>query len=508
MLQQDVLDLGSRHVLTLPAIGVTQAIDELGVAKTDVAQQVAGIEIAVALLEHIVEHDFLGLLRVGVAVQRRLVVDPRQEQPALALGHLAHETRGVAQRRAGVVVVGRQLPGHQGKPHGVVEIEHVGETDVAIAGGVQLADVLDRKARLERFPRAGAQAVADHLRDVVPVVIGARWLVDEVAAQLAHVANRRRAVGTYIAPELAGAELAADGEARCASDGRAPAHAQPGGVIQRQGAIDDVIGAHVQGDQAETRGTAHPAAMLEYASLGQPCRARGIDIETGVVEKNLLAAGGVVIKLVERGRHQVDVAIRRNARLAPGVLVGDKPGACCGNGHPLANRFKRWHQLFTDNDCHGRHQIQAVNQGVTGLRGVEQGTDGTDLGHRQDGHQQFRPVLDEHRHPIAFADALGEQVMSDAIGPLVDLPIAEHHLPLQQGRTIGIAQGGLLERPAQPTRLCRVRDVRRLHALHHPRDGFGDRRQFAEHHAPGDRVARRAAHAGSRSIFLLSGNGD
>ncbi|MNN28184.1 hypothetical protein D3C81_1417440 [compost metagenome] len=149
-----------------------------------------------------------------------------------------------------------------------------------------------------------------------------------------------------------------------------------------------------------------------------------------------------------------------------------------------------------------------MHQGVAGLRGVDQRTDRPDLGHGQNGHQQFRTVFDEHRHHIALADALADQVMGDAIGPLVDVGVAQRHRALQQGRAIGVAQRGLLETPAQTARLGRVRDVCDLHAFHHPWDGFGNGRQLAEHHAPGNRVLRCTAHASSRSIFLLSGNGD
>ncbi len=69
MLQQDVFHFGGRNVLTLPAIRIPQAVDELSMAEADTAQQVAGIEVAVALLEHIREHHLAVLFRVGVPVE-------------------------------------------------------------------------------------------------------------------------------------------------------------------------------------------------------------------------------------------------------------------------------------------------------------------------------------------------------------------------------------------------------------------------------------------------------
>ncbi|MCY1447459.1 hypothetical protein D9M71_640820 [compost metagenome] len=149
--------------------------------ESDVAQQVAGVEVAVTLDEHVVQHDFFGLVRVGVTIQRCLVVDPGQEQPLLALADLAHETIGAAGRRTAVMVIRRQLPGHQRKTHGIVEIEDVGKADVAVTGGIQLADMLDREACLELGPGAGTQTVADHLGHAVLTVVGTGRLVDQVA---------------------------------------------------------------------------------------------------------------------------------------------------------------------------------------------------------------------------------------------------------------------------------------------------------------------------------------
>ncbi|MNV96453.1 hypothetical protein D3C71_1914650 [compost metagenome] len=80
------------------------------------------------------------------------------------------------------MVIRRQLPGHQGKAHGIVEIEDVGKADVAVAGGVQFADMLDREARLELAPCARTQTVADHLGHAVLAVVDTGRLVDQVAA--------------------------------------------------------------------------------------------------------------------------------------------------------------------------------------------------------------------------------------------------------------------------------------------------------------------------------------
>ena len=135
-----------------------------------------------------------------------------------------------------------------------------------------------------------------------------------------------------------------------------------------------------------------------------------------------------------------------------------------------------------------------MHQRIAGLRGVEHGTDRAHLGHRQHADQQLRPVLDEYRHTVALADALGQQVMGDAIGLRVDLCITQHRIATQQRRALGIASGGLFETPAQATRLGRVQDIGQLHALDDPGNGSGDGWQLAQHHAPGNGVAGCTTH--------------
>ncbi len=87
VLQKKVLDFGGRDVFALPAEGISQPVNKLRVTETDVAQQVTGIEVTVALLEHVVQHNLFGLLRIGVTVQRRLVVNARHQQARFSLGY-------------------------------------------------------------------------------------------------------------------------------------------------------------------------------------------------------------------------------------------------------------------------------------------------------------------------------------------------------------------------------------------------------------------------------------
>ncbi len=60
--------------------------------------RISGVEVSVAFVEHIVKDDLRGFLRIGVAVQRCLVVDSGQQQALLALADLAHEAVGATGR--------------------------------------------------------------------------------------------------------------------------------------------------------------------------------------------------------------------------------------------------------------------------------------------------------------------------------------------------------------------------------------------------------------------------
>ncbi|EXF95566.1 hypothetical protein HK44_025065 [Pseudomonas fluorescens HK44] len=122
------------------------------------------------------------------------------------------------------------------------------------------------------------------------------------------------------------------------------------------------------------------------------------------------------------------------------------------------------------------------------MRGIEHGADRANLGHHQHRDQQFRAVFDEDPDHITFANTLGNQIMSNAVGPLVDLCITESDFTLQQRRAIGIAVRRLLEAPTEAAGLIRLYDIGDLKPPDHPWQGFGNGRQLTEHHAPGDHV--------------------
>ena len=320
-----------------------------------------------------------------------------------ARGDFTHKTIAATQRLAVVVGVVHQRPVLEAETDGVVEIQYVGKTDIAVTGRVQLTDMLHAIACLELRPHAGAQAIADHLGHAVITVVFAGWLVEQVTTQLTDVAEGGRLESARIVPELAGAELAANGEARCPDNRRAPTHAKAGGVVQRQGAIQDVVRAHVQRDAAEADGSLGPAAVFHDAGLGQAGGAGGVDIEARVVEEDLRGAGRVVHRALAARSQQVDIPLRHQARR----LIGDEPGSISRDGHLIAHRVIGGDQFRADNNGCRTHQVQAVHQSRLGLCGIEHRADAPQLGHRQHVQEQFGAVFDKQRHHVPLADALG-----------------------------------------------------------------------------------------------------
>src|SRR5471032_1486001 len=102
----------------------------------------------------------------------------------------------------------------QAKADGVVEIQYVGEPDVAVTGGIQFADMLNAITLLELRPHAGTQAITDHLGHAVIEILSAGGLIEQVAAQLADIAQGGCVEFARIVPELASAEFTPDGKAR------------------------------------------------------------------------------------------------------------------------------------------------------------------------------------------------------------------------------------------------------------------------------------------------------
>src|SRR5262245_7741020 len=170
-LTDNFLDFGGRHILTLPAEGVADAVNEIEIAVAILAHQVAGAEPEIALREGVVQDLLLGLGRARIALESRARLGGVPEDAADHLARLVisafdTEAVGTAHRLLPLDIEAHDLgrkavceePRHAAdRAFLALEIEQV---HVAFGGTVELDDVRNLKPPLELRPNVGPQAVA------------------------------------------------------------------------------------------------------------------------------------------------------------------------------------------------------------------------------------------------------------------------------------------------------------------------------------------------------------
>ena len=206
----------------------------------------------------------LGGLLVGVAVERRPVGHLRQQQSDLAgAAPCAACRRRAARARAGLLVVLDHRVRQRADAGRPVDVEGVDERDVALAGAVELDDPGDPEpASVNSSQISGRRPVADHQPDPVVPVAGLLRLVEQVAAQLADVDERGGPLARDLVPEPRRRELAAEREVAPAAEHGRQRDRQRVVVIERQAAVQGVVGAQPDAEAAE------PGHALEPADSG------------------------------------------------------------------------------------------------------------------------------------------------------------------------------------------------------------------------------------------------
>ncbi len=392
--------------------------------------------------------------------------------------------------------------GGWGEAHRIVEIEYIGEADVAFAGSVELGDPLDLEALLELGPDRRAQAVADHAGQAIAAFLGARWLVQQVAAELADVAEAGRPVVLHVLPETAGGELAAQGHGRAAGERRAPADGHGVVVVAGQGQVEHVVAAQAQAGMAEAAVGLDPLAVAHDRGFRQAGGAGGVDVEAGVLEPHPAGVLEVLRGLSLGQAHQVAPAHRRRAGIAEGVAVVD-PVAMAGVAeHLLADFLEHLAQLFADHEVAGLHQVQAVHQDLAALGGVDQCADGAELGQGGEDRQQLDAVFQHHRDHAAVAYALGLEGARQAIGPAVEQGVADPPLAVEHRRVVRVQACRALQRPAQGQALLAVTDRGVVQAAQHARHAAEGGRQAGNETVESDQVG--VGH-GSRACRCCAG---
>ncbi|MDT4838011.1 hypothetical protein FQZ97_717550 [compost metagenome] len=465
----------------------------------DAAHQVTGVEPGIPLLEHITEDRRFALGRVGVTVEGPLGADLADQETRFAPGHFLEETAVVAQGTVVLQVVADDGEGGRGEAHRIVEIEHVGEADIAFAGGVELHHPLDAEARLELRPDGRAQAVADHAGQAVAPFLGAGRLVQQVAAELADVTEAGGLVVRHVLPEVAGGELAAQGDGGAAGQHRGPAHGHRVVVVAGQGQVEDVALGEGETGVAEAAIGLDPFAVAEDGGLGQARGAGGVDVEAGVLEAYLAGLRRILDGVAEGNAHQVLPAGRGVTGGGQAVTVGD-PVAVSGILQLAADFLEGTPQLVAHHEVTGLDQVQAVAQHLAALGGVHQGGDGPQFGQGPQHRQHFDAVLQHHRHHAAMLHAFGLQGVGQAVAPGVELGVAEAALLIDHRRALRVQARRTLQGPAQGQCLLAVANAGVVEAQHHARQAGQVARQAGDETQRGDQFC--LAH-GSRVLSLL-----
>src|SRR3546814_14993439 len=114
--------------------------------------------------------------------------------------------------------------------------------------------------------------MADDEAHTVFAIAGLSRLIEQVATQLADVAERRGIDAADFIPEACSAELAAERERTTGAEHRAPRHRQRVVVVQRQRAIQHIVATHAHSQLANPRHAAPPAEIARAPSRERVCQ--------------------------------------------------------------------------------------------------------------------------------------------------------------------------------------------------------------------------------------------
>src|SRR5690606_18830608 len=82
--------------------------------------------------------------------------------------------------------------------------------------------------------------------------------------------------------------------------------------------------------------------------------------------------------------------------------------------------------------------VYAVLQHRAFLRGVKHGTARAQLGGADQGREELGAVFQVQGNNITLANALSAEVMGEAVGPFIELPIGDFDILIEDGRAVPI----------------------------------------------------------------------
>src|SRR5438445_524805 len=286
--------LRSRDVLTLPAEGVADTVDEIEIAVRVPSHEVTGAKPRVARLEDAAQDLALGVLLARVPLESpagvRRLLEHLTDRLADFVRRAAHaEARLVADGLVPGDVESHQSSGESIReergdaPDGPGLALDVDHRHVALGRGVELQDLRNAEAGLEVVPDIGPQPVAAGQPDPVLRLVGRALRVDEIPAELADVLEQRAVPADHVRPELTGGELVPDHHGAAADQHRARRQHAADAVVHRQAVVHPVAGAGVH-HAGEPVTPLHQPSVADPGGLGQAGRARRIDVERPILD--------------------------------------------------------------------------------------------------------------------------------------------------------------------------------------------------------------------------------
>ena len=316
------------------------------------------------------------------------------------------------------------------RAHLAVIIQH---RHIAFRRAVEFHDARNGEAFLESRPDLRAQSVAGDRADAMHAVFSIGRRVQEIAAKLADILENGGAIEAAIFPEFMGREFALDDQREPPVVNAMPDRADAARrMIERQRAIDAVFGFRIQPARKAVHHEQH-AHMGEVRRLGQARRARGVDVEGGVLAGEARACR--LIRRHIRGRVQSGVEIARADRL-PARDPGRRQGIDGGSG--LQPAFGK---LGADYGMARTGNRNRMDQRIALEIGVDQRHHRAEFEEAQPGHQIFGAVLHQEHDRIAAFDALAARPIGIAVRAIVEALIAERAILIKNGDSAGCARG-------------------------------------------------------------------
>ena len=389
---------GSIHILTLPAKGIPQSIEEIPPAIVRPTQSIAGPVVQIAGLEDIAQELLLrGFCVPPVALEGRLVRDVHQDLPSRGVGLPHGIAGGLAHDVAGVGVDGH---GHEGvaqqesqqqpvvadTARGIRPAVVIQQAKHALTAAKELQHARHAKPLPEAFPDVGPQSVPLHAAHPVLPVQGGRRRRQQVANGLAHVDEGRGAGVADVRPEGARTEPLAQSHG--------DTHAEVGdlddarrAVVQRHAAVPALVGL---GADATLIGPREHSVHGEGRALGHARRARRVQQHARELAVHVVGVPAVV------GQHAVGEAVQRHlvdSHDLEAQLPFQHGAAVLDASHAV--------RVVVDQQHLGATQSQTVLQGVPSQVVVHRRRCASQCPQRQPRKQELGPVVQIERHQLS-----------------------------------------------------------------------------------------------------------